>query len=74
MHIQLNNKKICLFCKVYLLLINCRLNPCNIHTSHTSSPSPHLEQFVFLASPLVPLVNDAPPQDPGVLLQVREIG
>lgn len=34
----------------------------------------HLQQFVLLASPLLPLVDDTAPQDPGVLLQVRQVG
>lgn len=37
-------------------------------------PDPHLQQFVLLASPLFPLVDDAAPQDPGVLLQVWQVG
>lgn len=37
-------------------------------------PNAHLQQFVLLTSPLLPLVDDASPQDPGVLLQVWQVG
>lgn len=41
---------------------------------HLQSPDPHLQEFVLFASPLFPLVDDAAPQDPGILLQVRQVG
>lgn len=34
----------------------------------------HLEQLLLLLPPLVPFVDDAAPEDPGVLLQVAEVG
>lgn len=36
--------------------------------------STHLELLLVLLAEVLPLVNDASPEDPGVLLQVRQIG
>lgn len=41
-----------------------------IFNSSSPVPDPHLQEFVLLAPPLFPLVDDAAPQDPGILLQV----
>lgn len=38
-----------------------------------AQPSIHLEELVLLASPLFPFVDNAAPEDPGVLLQVGQI-
>lgn len=37
-------------------------------------PNAHLQELVLLTSPLFPLVDNASPQDPGVLLQVGQVG